>query len=333
MKLKLLVLLIVFCVNNYDCKLKFGRGWFGGGSSVNKPVVRSSSGGGTIAKPVVTSNNDGWFGGGTSVNKPVVTSSSGGGIKAKPFFTSNGGDLFGGGSTINKPIGGPTIMKSESIPPTIRRTGKIPINKPIGNDKIGWWDVESLNPYYGMPDLTAAGERRDGTEYSPKELDAVSNLPFIVPIGTPIMHCNGDQIDVHININESTYACVNESITVSCYQFDATTNKTINTCPGRILNCDSKENSPIYCATKYLVGKVPMYCNSVAQLNGTDSIDNKTSVVICYSGSIDEVINVSKADSRESTQNTSTKPKSLSFLTGILMFLLWVIGKLHILDN
>ncbi|CAO1318978.1 unnamed protein product [Diamesa serratosioi] len=303
MKLKILVTFLLFLyigLNSYDCKVLSSRGgWFGGGSS-------------SVNKPISTSNSGGWFGGGSS-------------SASKPIVPSTGGWFGGGSSHANRTINRPVVLKT--IDPMNRSYTFEQSEIFSSNDQNKLDDDESWNHFYEPPFFDSPKSK----EFSPTVLSTATHfglfgkLPLYVPSNDPLLYCSpGHTSDILINYQNSTYGCSNGVMTKSCYRYDSILREYINTCAGTTLNCDATETFSIYCINGYLVSNQLIHCISVSELVEINSLR----VLNCFSY-------LSPKTTTESHLNDliqQKRPKSLTILARVHMFLLWVIGKSDILD-
>lgn len=146
-----------------------------------------------------------------------------------------------------------------------------------------------------------------------------------------------------------TYSCVNGAITY--YR--------LNPYQKEPINCKTYETSLIYCDREYLISKGYLECklhstlisSGVAEVyNCYDTLDNANDAKYSFQDKTELKGFIVEDESdlktytvkgqgylrRYAVQRTTTniprRRKSLSFLARIHMFLLWSIGKLHILD-
>ncbi|CAO1356518.1 unnamed protein product [Diamesa tonsa] len=314
-------------------------GWFGGGSNNDS----SNSGRGvSIIKPIGDSRTGVRFNEGVSIikpievptfTKPVVNSGTGGWsstgvpdlralkrnrtVLVKPIAgptinnqIGNFSGLFAGGKTRNESIEGPrSTILFDDLPHWLEQAeqNKFDIEKEQKHETEDPFEkIQPSSKVYSTTVLSAA------TRFK------LFQLPLDVSSGDPIMHCSSvGYHDVQINFNRFFYSCVNGLITISCYRLDSITKQLIDTCPGRIMNCDTQDTFSIYCNNGYLVNNGPIYCDSISKLN--DISYDTVKVLTCYPG--------------YSVESKIFPPKRLSIAARIYIFLLSLIGKYSLLDD
>lgn len=165
-----------------------------------------------------------------------------------------------------------------------------------------------------------------------------------------LLDCYTDQdATIQINIQNLTYSCVNGAITyyrLNPYQTEP-------------INCKTFETSLIYCDREYLISKGYLECKFHSTLisagaadvyNCYDTLDNANDgkYIIQDKTELEGHIVEDESDLKtytvkgqgyfrryafqRTTTNSPRRRKSLSILARIHMFLLWIIGKSHILD-
>ncbi|CAO1411357.1 unnamed protein product [Diamesa hyperborea] len=155
-----------------------------------------------------------------------------------------------------------------------------------------------------------------------------SLLPLNVPSEKPIISCNATALkQSQIKLNDNIYYCVNASIKVSrLYGIEEKANETNN----EFMKCDSDtESNVLFCTNGTLFSSKSIVCN------GTNHIEfNENALTLnCYFGSMLHSMTATvPTEAPEYTVITEKTKKEVSLAAKVHIFLLWTIGKLHILD-
>lgn len=149
-----------------------------------------------------------------------------------------------------------------------------------------------------------------------------SLLPLNVPSEKPIMSCNATELkQSKIMLHDNIYYCVNGTIKIL-----SSHEKTTDT-----MICDQSweaEQSVLFCTNGTLLSTKSIVCNAT-----NDELDENSSILNCYFGSVIESIGATvPTEGPEYTEYTVVTEKKVSLNARVHMFLLWTIGKLHILD-
>ncbi|CAO1390974.1 unnamed protein product [Diamesa tonsa] len=158
-----------------------------------------------------------------------------------------------------------------------------------------------------------------------------SLLPLNVPSEKPIISCNATALkQSQIKLNDNIYYCVNASIKVSrLYGIEEKANETNN----EFMKCDSDtESNVLFCTNGTLFSSKSIVCNETNQFMNIE-LNETTSTLNCYFGSmLHSMTSTVPTEAPEYAVITEKTTKEVSLAAKVHIFLLWTIGKLHILD-
>lgn len=147
-----------------------------------------------------------------------------------------------------------------------------------------------------------------------------SLLPLNVPSEKPIMSCNATELkQSNIMLYDNIYYCVNGAIKILSLH-----SKTTET-----MICDLEAGqSVLFCTNGTLLSSNSIVCNAT-----NEELNEDSSMLNCYFGSVLESIGATvPTEGPEYTEYSEITEKKVSLNARVHKFLLWTIGKLHILD-
>ena len=158
-----------------------------------------------------------------------------------------------------------------------------------------------------------------------------SLLPLNVPSEKPILSCKATTLkQSQIKLKDNIYYCVNAAIKISrLYDVKEKTNESNN----QFMICDLEtEKQELFCTNATLYSTKSIVCDKTNQFMNIE-LNEKASTLNCYFGSMIPSMTATVPIENPYAVITKKKPKKVSFPAKVHKFLLFTIGKLHILDD